>query len=149
MRAFKFITVFVMLLCFLITGRCFGQEIHYRSGIIDTSQRITLNSFKYRVDRAIKLLETKKLSAISDTDHVNIMMCINTFEFSNVKNNKSIKPRYNTLISLLVSTQHLVNIKKIYPTYTWNHGMGLYFPKLKMELLGMPSAYAQFEVEEK
>ena len=44
----------------------------------DSSKTISLTEFNHRVDRAIEVLQTKNLAQIADSDHVNIMMCLNT-----------------------------------------------------------------------
>lgn len=38
------------------------------------------------------------------------------------------------------------NINKVYPQSIFSRGMGLYYPKLKMELYGTPNPYATFDV---
>ena len=135
----------------------------------DSSQTITLLKFNQRVDRAINLLKTKKLSKISDTDHINIMMCYNTIFMTN-KNDPGHKlgelkdstrtiiiyatllrfsgGRYDELENLINGSKYFNKITKIYPDWQPNRGMGMYFPKLQMEIDGLPNAYAFFKVSE-
>jgi hypothetical protein len=117
----------------------------------DSSQTISLTEFNNRVERAIKLLQTETLSAISDTDHINIMMCLNTV-FMTHKRGTFVKRFSGNMYEQLEMIAHKKNydrdITNVYPDYIPNRGMGYYFPKLKMELYGTPRLYAIFRVSE-
>jgi hypothetical protein len=135
----------------------------------DLSPKITLTDFNNRVDRAINLLRTKKLNAISNEDHINIMMCDNTVGMTHISTNKLLRTlneggrkikiyaevlrfrerRYEEFEKLMKKVKYQKNIVKVYPNYKWNTGLGYYFPKLKMELGGLPKEYAYFEVSNK
>jgi hypothetical protein len=142
----KNISTFIIIICCLLTVRkSFGQEYHRRPDTPAAPKQIALIDFNQRVDRAIKLLETKKLSAISDSDHINIMMCINTVFLSDLHKKKSSDHRYMKL--LVLDVNYSFDIRKVYPDYMFNTGMGYYFPKLKMELNGVPAEYAYFEIQ--
>jgi hypothetical protein len=119
----------------------------------DSSKTITLLEFKQRVDRATELLKTKKLSAIPDTDHINIMMCLNTIFMTHPYKNGQFKARfeaaeYKNLEMIADKKNYSRDIVKVYPEWVPNRGMGYYFPKLKMELYGTPMRYAIFNVLE-
>lgn len=115
------------------------------------SPKITLYEFNCRVERAISLLGTKKLRAISDSDHINIMMCANTMLVTDKKN--SLRRRfaggaYSKFQHLLKVRQYDRKIWHVYPNSTFNRGLGYYFPKLKMEYGGTPSPYSVFNVSD-
>lgn len=140
--------VFIFLIFLIIlSGNTFGQnsnQVHP-----DTSKKITLTEFQSRVDRATMLLKTKKLSAISDTDHINIIMCINTIH---IVNHSFLEPkltakRYKKFEAMLTKVDYSKNIIKVYPIFLWNTGLGYYFPKLNIELDGNPAEYSMFYIE--
>ena len=80
----KYISPFIITLVFFLTiNSSFGQEAKVDFDR-NKSKRISLSEFHRRVDRATKLLKTKELSAISDNDHINIMMCLNTILIGNL-----------------------------------------------------------------
>jgi len=108
-------------------------------------EKITWNEFHQRIDRAIKLLQTKELLAISDSDHVNIMMCLNTI-FLNDSDKKIKDARSKKLLSVAQEKDYRHNIAKVYPGWSFNRGMGQYYPQIKMELYGTPNLYATFVI---
>jgi hypothetical protein len=115
----------------------------------DSSKSISASSFDSLVSNSILLLKTKKLSEISDSDQVNIMMCLNTVIFTISKpsfRNRFTDGKYQSLVRLSEEKDYSRNIIKIYPKWIANRGMGFYFPKLKMEVYGTPRAYAMFNV---
>jgi len=146
----KNIWTFIIVIGFLFTFKSsFGQYGNLKFDK-DKQQRISLTEFYHRVDRATKLLQTKELSAISDKDHINIMMCLNTiFTFKSTLSGTD--KRFNNarckkleIVADEINYQH--NIMKVYPQWVHNRGMGQYYPKLKMELYGTPNLYATFSV---
>ena len=115
----------------------------------DSSKSISVSSFDSLVSNSIVLLKTKDLSEISDSGHVNIMMCLNTIIFTKRKpsfRNRFTDDKYQRLVRLSEEKGYSRNIIKIYPKWIPNRGMGFYFPKLKMEVYGTPRAYAMFDV---
>jgi len=154
--------VFVAL--WAINYKSFGQGTDSKVNY-DSSQRITLREFNSRIDRATLLLQTKKLAEISDADHINIMMCWNTIFMTAVDNryikirkvgNEYVKfwgfrkpfvgSRYSKLEKALDYKKYIEDITKVYPVFTFNRGMGYFFPILNMEFGGTPHAYAMFEI---
>ncbi|MEO6520326.1 MAG: hypothetical protein ABIN91_01505 [Mucilaginibacter sp.] len=117
---------------------------------VDLRKKITQDNFNNRVDRAIHFLQTKQLNKISDTDHINIMMCLNTITFTHKENfdRRYNTSRYKQLERIAEKVKYAHNIIKVYTDWTANRGMGYYFPKLKMELYGTPNLYAMFEVSD-
>lgn len=95
------------------------------------------------VDEATALLESKTLDEISDEQHINIMMCLNTIFMRDYENG-----RYEKLELVSKQKEYGKNITNRYPKWSPNRGMGYYFPKLQMELYGTPSPYAIFDVQE-
>ena len=91
---------------------------------------------------------------ISDKDHIDIMLCLNTIFLADIMNpGQKIKNgrfktlgRYKTLESLIEEKQYVKNITKVYPDFTWNKGMGYYFKKINTELYGTPSLNYVFKV---
>lgn len=149
----KYVGVILIVTSFLLTtGKLFGQEV-YANFNRDSSKTITLIEFKHRVDKATKLLKTQKLSAILDSDHINIMMCLNTVGMTQIRINgrfkaRFVEARYKKLAMIADKRKYSRNIIKVYPQWVPNRGMGYYFPKLKMELYGTPMSYAVFNVVE-
>ena len=147
----KRLVLFFTITGLLVTNKSFSQlsKVGFDR---DSSQLISLTDFNHRVNRAIQLLETKKITAISDTDHVNIMMCLNTIIFTPISHridgNRFTGHEYLRLEKIADKKNYVRDIIKVYPDYKFNRGMGYYFPSLKMELYGTPNAYALFEVSE-
>lgn len=144
----KINTLLLAIFCMLLNSSIFAQNskqiIHP-----DKSKKITLIEFQSRVDRATILLDSKKLNAISDTDHVNIIMCTNTI---NTVNHSFFEPKlttnkYNKFGAMLTKVNYRKNIIKVYPKFSWNTGMGYYFPKLNIELDGIPAPYSVFDIQ--
>lgn len=106
----------------------------------DTIKSITLSQFDEIVDNSIELLQTKKLSEISDHDHINIMMALNTIFM------RDFKGGHYEQLKVLADKKYVREIIKVYKEWIPNRGMGYYFPKLKMELYGTPQLYAIFDV---
>jgi hypothetical protein len=130
-----------------ILKNAFGQSQQF---IIDSAsnnpKKNTFGEFHRRVDRASKLLQTQKLSAISDSDHVNIMMCLNTIFLSGDFDKRFNDTICKRLLSIANEKDYRHNIVKVYPEWLFNRGMGRYYPKIKMELYGTPNLYATFIV---
>src|ERR1700744_403497 len=104
----------------------------------DKQQRISLTNFYHRVERATKLLQTKELSVISNKDHINIMMCLNTiFVYKSTlhgSDNRFNEARCKKLEFVADKINYQHNIMKVYPKWIHDRGMGQYYPQLKMEL---------------
>lgn len=114
----------------------------------ERSKKITLIEFQNRVDRATLVLKTKRLSAISDTEHINIIKCLNTIRYVN---GSLIEPKFNGtkyqyFEAIIEKKDYCRDITKVYPRYSWNTGMGYYLKKLKIELGGLPSPNSMFDV---
>jgi hypothetical protein len=143
--------LFLIAACFLLFNhKSFGQNVD-KDFNRDSSKTIKLIEFNHRVDRATELLRTKELSAISDSDHINIMMCLNTIFMIHKKYSIEqvfIGGRYRELETVERKVNYGKDIVKVYPNWIPNRGMGYYFPKLKMELYGTPYRYAIFNVVE-
>ena len=135
----------------LIGGLCpvrsFGQSQQF---YVDSSKnvplKITFTEFDRRIDKAIKLLQTEELSKIPDSEHVNIMMCLNTIFLNNL-DEKFNSVKCKRLTSISNTKDYIRNIDKVYPDWLFNRGMGHYYPKIKMELYGTPNLYATFVVQ--
>ncbi|HVV55046.1 MAG TPA: hypothetical protein VHC47_06975 [Mucilaginibacter sp.] len=138
-------SAFIMILGLLFAAKnSFGQQAAVDS-TNNKPKRVTFAEFHLRVERATKLLQAKELSGIADSDHVNIMMCLNTIFLNNFdKRFNDVKCKKLVAISNERDYKH--NITKVYPEWLYNRGMGQYYPKLKMELYGTPSPYATFAV---
>ena len=148
----------------LVCLKIFGQTTERQVLNRDSSQTILLEEFDQRVDRATMLLKTKKLSAISDSDHVNIMMCWNTIFMAGVKSGeryvrfngeKFTLPnykkrfsggRYAKLEKMIDKIEYTTNLSRIYPDWLPSRGMGVFFVKLQMSMMGTPEPYSLFEV---
>ena len=109
----------------------------------DSSKHISQKDFDLLVDECIKLLQTKKIFAISDAQHIQIMMCLNTIFMRSLKTG-----RYDELNKISEEKKYTRAIKKVYPNWIPNRGMGFYFPELKMELYGTPFQYAVYDITE-
>jgi hypothetical protein len=153
--------IFILLACNKSSAQATTQKFNR-----DSAKRITLNGFNDRVDRALLLLKTRDICEISDTDHINIMMCLNTICFTHLKERGpmidsttdghlkafEVKIRFAagrfSELEKIADKTYVRNIIKVYPEWVPNRGMGFYFPHIKMELYGTPSRYAMFDVSE-
>ncbi|MEN2401732.1 hypothetical protein GKZ90_0018230 [Flavobacterium sp. MC2016-06] len=112
----------------------------------DNHKTISKKEFDRLVDSSIELLKTKKLNLINDSQHIQIMMCLNTIA---VSGNKFLASRCQKLTALEKSTNYGTRLgKEIYKDWVPNRGMGFYFPKIRMELYGTPAIYAWYSVKE-
>lgn len=140
--------VLQFLICLFISFKSFGQTSSGKFNP-DSSKSISLSEFNNLVNKSVTLLKTKKLSQISDLDHVNIMMCLNTIFMTT--NKESFQQRfsggmYQRLVRISNNKSYTRNIIKVYPDWVENSGEGFYFLKLRMELYGTPRPYAIFKV---
>lgn len=138
-------------ICLVVLLFSMFTSIAQRSSVSnrDKPLEISRSKFDKLVDTSIVLLENNKLSDISDSGHINIMMCLNTIFMAHDFNSKPLFKggRYDKLQVIVEKKEYTRNITKVY-SYTYNRGMGYYFPKLDMELYGTPHLYACFSVEE-
>lgn len=128
------------------TGVAQKRSAAYR----DKPLKIIRSEFDKLIDTSIVLLKNKRLSEISDSEHIKIMMCLNTMFLAH--DHYSGKPiykggRYDRLVDIIREKDYTGGITRVYQ-YSYNRGMGYYFPKLDMELYGTPHLYACFSVEE-
>jgi len=107
----------------------------------DSSISITLKEFDKQIDDCISWLQTKQISDISDEQHMQIMMCLNTILMRDFKGG-----HYEQLNKVSEEKNYTKDIIKIYTEWIPNRGMGFYFPKLQMELYGTPMLYAIYNV---
>ena len=107
----------------------------------DSSLSITLKEFDKQIDDCISWFQTKQLSDISDGQHVQIMMCLNTIFMRHFKGG-----HYEQLKQISEDKNYTRDIIKVYSEWVPNRGMGFYFPKLQMELYGTPMRYAIYNV---
>ncbi len=76
----------------------------------DSSKSISVASFDSLVSNSIALLKTKDLSDISDTEHINIMMCYNTIKFTRTRPGFAFRfadDKYQELESLFIEKRLL------------------------------------------
>lgn len=107
----------------------------------DSSITISLSDFNKEIEYCIGVLKTKKLIDITDEQHIQIMYCLNTIFVRQFKGG-----HYAELQNLADTKNYSRDIITVYKDWELNRGMGYYFPKLKMELLGTPSLYAVYTV---
>lgn len=164
----KLIKGVLILLFSLLYLKSFGQTKQSKFNR-DSSKTITLVEFNQRVNRGIFLLKTKTLSTISDTDHISMMMCYNTIFMTSLKEHGEkiselqngdakiiayqLKQRfsggqYDKLFNMMDNRLYFDEIRKLYPKWIPNRGMGMYFPEIQMEIGGTPMRYAIFTVTE-
>jgi len=119
---------------------CSGQR-DYSKFNPDSSKVISKKDFNNLIDSCINLLQTKELTQISDSGHIDIMMCFNTSLYLGFR-----EETYKILKNLLEEKDYWRKIITIYPDWIYNRGEGYYFRKLKMEVGGTPRRYAIFRV---
>lgn len=143
--------VFISLITYSLSAQNKG-----RPGNDEPSKKISLAEFNKRVDRAVFQLKTKKLLAISDSDHINIIKCWNTITFSRKSlylglHHRVAKQRFNGIrykqLEILASYEnYVVNLEKIYPETDWGRGGGIYFVKLRVAHAGSPTEDSMYDV---
>jgi hypothetical protein len=107
----------------------------------DSSTSITLADFDKQIDDCISLLQAKQLKDISDEQHIQIMICLNTIFMRDFKGG-----HYGQLEKIANHKNYTKDIINVYKEWIPNRGMGFYFPKLQMELYGTPMLYAIYNV---
>ena len=145
----KLLRVFLIQMVLMISIiECHGQSKAKFNA--DSLKFITQKKFDKIINNSICLLENKKLADISDSEHINIMMCLNTIFMTHIY---TLKEKFKTGIyqkfyQLTEEKNYSGNIIKVYPEWIPNRGMGFYFPKLKMELQGTPRLYAWYQIKD-
>ena len=143
----RYILVIIFMVSELISINSFGQTKQFHVDSAENiAKRITFAEFDRRINGAIKLLQTKDLSKITDSDHVNIIMCLNTI-FMNSLGEKFKRLHCKKLLWISNKVDYMHKIDKIYPNWIFNRGMGHYYPKIKKELYGTPNMYATFDIQ--
>ncbi len=144
----KWFRIMVLINCLSpVTAQCVAQS-NSANFNRNVSRAISVSSFDSLVSHSIVLLETKELSQISDSDHIKIMMCLNTITFTIIKHSfkkRFTDEKYQRFIRLSEEKGYPWSLVNIYPKWFPNRGMGLYFPQLKMEVYGTPMPYAIFK----
>lgn len=107
----------------------------------DAYPTITPDEFDKQIEECISLLQTKQLKDISDEEHIEIMMCLNTIFMRDLKGG-----HYDQLNKVSEDKNYVRDIIKVYKEWIPNRGMGYYFPKLQMELYGTPMPYAVYNI---
>lgn len=107
----------------------------------DSSITITLQDFDYKVQECISLLQTKPLAEINDEQHIQIMMCLHTIYIA-----RTYGGHYDELLKTKSEKNYERDIIEVYPDYHITTGMGYYFPKIQMQLGGIPSPYTYYKI---
>lgn len=107
---------------------------------LDYAATITIKEFNFLVDGCIKLLQTKQLVEMSDSEHKQIILCINT--------RSSRCEHCGDFSSLLLEKSYFDKILTIYPDWLPSLGLGFYFPKLKVGLMGAPNPRYRYRLIE-
>lgn len=117
----------------------------------DSLKVISKVSFDKLVDASIDLLKTKKLSEISDSGHINIMMCLNTIFMTRDTSfqKRFTSERYKQLKQLVEQKKYSREITKVYPEWIPNRGMGFYFPNFKWNFMERRVCIAGFKLKSK
>jgi hypothetical protein len=113
---------------------------------------ITLSAirFDHYVDSCIALLETKRLSEISDSGHIYIILCANTIFYTFIANGfqqRFVGGRYEKFNEIIFNTSYTKNIGSFYPDWK-STGSGLYFPRLQVEYGGLLHRHSLFKVQD-
>jgi len=133
-----------LLICFVITSLSVHAQDKPASHEIKT---VSLEQFNTLVDRCIAVLRTKPALTMSEQEHIATIMCVNTVTFTLDNNRKRIytQGRYLQLEQAVREKNYLKEVMKAYPD-SFTKGMGIYFPKLKMEFYGSPSAKYLYKI---
>lgn len=105
---------------------------------------LTEKQFDSIVTDGVKLLKNKKLSEISDDQHRNIIRAYNRIWISKREIRKYSTGDYLELDKTLSQPSYSKNMLKIYPEWSPNRGMGMYFHKLNVEYGGTPCSWSVF-----
>ena len=142
----------ICLILLISFSNCFCQE---KSQDRNVSKSISKKKFDNLVDSSIKLLKTKLITNISDSENIQIIMCLNTILSAHYKTEKRFGEkkfqdgRYKELTDLESSKKYgQILATKIYKDWVPNRGMGFYYKKIKMELYGTPMPYSYYYVIE-
>lgn len=148
MRIFIKIATLALTTFLVPSANCYGQKPPAFNR--DSIKEISKVQFDKLVDSSIFYMQTRALSEIPDSVHINIMMCLNTVFMSldTTFRSKFMGGRYERLEKVAEERKYTENIIKVYTEWVPNRGMGFYFPELQMELYGTPFLYAWFQVVE-
>jgi len=141
--------ILVFLIFLMATGN--AQFVTPISNADSFSITLSRAEFETLVDSCTWLLKSKKITEISDSGHIYIILCKNTIFYS--RKNKSVKKRFEG--DKFENYSHLLNdsgyVKKLGDIYTdWqtNKGMGIYFPQLQIEFGGQLHRHSLINVIE-
>jgi hypothetical protein len=111
-----------------------------------TAITLTRTKFDYYVDSCIILLETKKLSEISDSGHIYIMLCDNTIFYTRILGlQRFAGGRYDKFENAISNALYARNITSLYPDWK-STGSGIYFPRLQIAYGGLMLRHSVFKV---
>jgi hypothetical protein len=127
-------TILITFIAVFISGSFYGQTTDVILNL-DSACSITQKQFENITVKYTKLLKTKKLSQISDSDHTEIIRLYNTTLKASEKSLENILFAY--FINAFYAASYETEIMKLYPDYTDSFGKGHYFIKLKIELGGL------------
>ena len=92
--------IWIIFLCLTYKRNSFAQSDSAKLNV-DSIKTISRFDFDKLIDTSTMLLQTKKLSDISDSGHINIMMCLNTIFMTYENHKKKFDGgRYNKLRSV-------------------------------------------------
>ncbi|MEO8404916.1 MAG: hypothetical protein ABI480_09980 [Chitinophagaceae bacterium] len=120
------------------TDTVFLEKINFNR---DSSSVISRSDFNNLIKNCIALLQTKQLKNITDEEHIQIMICLNTIFMRQM--NEDLYQHFEKITREKNYSRDIINV---YPQWFPNLGMGFYFPKLKMELYGTPSPNSLYNV---
>jgi hypothetical protein len=115
---------------------------------------ISLAQFNKIVDSCTQLLKAKKFAEISDGGNIYIIMCHNTIMFTDIREGSPAVIRYEgdrfDRFMKIFYADNSAYSNQLSKTYQWkpSHGLGLYFPKLDMQLGGSKDRHSIFGVTE-
>ena len=104
---------------------------------------VSQQQFDSLIVSATSVLSNQPFIEIKDSDHVNIIRLINTLNFNMHSSSK--KSHYKKFIKLLAEKDYEKQISNHYH-WTPNKGMGMYFPKLQVELGGTPNEKSVYTI---
>lgn len=112
----------------------------------DSAIIVSEKQFDSIVSFSAHLLQTKKLSALTADQHRAIIRADNTIWIGETRIARYKTGNYAVIRKFLGDRNYLTNMLKLYPEWSPNRGMGIFFHQLNIEYGGTPCRWSMYTI---
>jgi hypothetical protein len=116
----------------------------------DSAIIITKKQLDSIASKCVSLLISKDIFQLTDSEHAGIIRLSNSGFMAALRDTSLFrKETYITFLKLLDEKNYFNTVSRIYPDWLWSRGMGIFIPKLLIEIDGTPHLRSYFIVEDR